>query len=195
MSAAFKKKAAEEEVNEMSAAEKKVYLQRQIETTTHRIMMEEQKTSDSAAAMVELDSKLGELRDNYTTEEARALQLTKELNEAYEKMKEELSANIDGLHESIAINKDLLEQAREEKDETEKKKNQIIGLKDAEIAEQKRKMDEMAHEFAQMLKGTLDKMTEKIVITNEWATTQPGVKGPIVKSFEDFNFMKPEKRF
>ncbi len=53
------------------------------------------------------------------------------------------------------------------KDEMERSKNQIIALKDAEISEHKQKMDDMALEFSQMLKTTLDKMTEKIAVTNE----------------------------
>lgn len=41
---------------------------------------------------------------------------------------------------------------RQDKDEMEHKKDLQIAMKDAEIAEQKRKMDQMASEFGQMLK-------------------------------------------
>lgn len=48
------------------------------------------------------------------------------------------------------------------------KRDQEIELKNKEIVAQERKMDTMAKEFGQMLKTTLDKMSEKIVITSDW---------------------------
>ena len=44
---------------------------------------------------------------------------------------------------------------------------QELARKEAEIAEQKQKMEDMAVEFGEMLKETLDKMSEKIEITNQ----------------------------
>ena len=49
-------------------------------------------------------------------------------------------------------------------EETKKEKNQVIAHKDSEIAEQKAKMEEMAVEFGEMLKETLDKMSERIEV-------------------------------
>ena len=48
-----------------------------------------------------------------------------------------------------------------------REKAQELALKDAEIKEQKDKMEDMAIEFGEMLKETLDKMSEKIEITNQ----------------------------
>ncbi len=66
---------------------------------------------------------------------------------------------------------------------------QSLQLKDAEIAEQKSKMDQMAFEFGQMLKSQLDKMTEKIEITNEWHSQGAAAADahPVVRTFEDFH--------
>lgn len=49
---------------------------------------------------------------------------------------------------------------------TIKDKNHIIQLKDEEIAALKTKMDEMAEEFGDMLRETLDKMRERIEVTS-----------------------------
>jgi recombinational DNA repair ATPase RecF len=49
---------------------------------------------------------------------------------------------------------------------TIKDKNHIIQLKDDEIAGLKTKMDEMAEEFGDMLRETLDKMRERIEVTS-----------------------------
>ena len=64
--------------------------------------------------------------------------------------------------------KDELDKARLEKEEIVRQKDSEIEQREASIQEQKTKMDEMAKEFGQMLKQTLDKMSEKIVITNDW---------------------------
>eukprot|EP01034_Spumella_vulgaris_P021787 gene21787-27856_t len=47
-----------------------------------------------------------------------------------------------------------------------KDKNTIIQMKDDEIAELKAKMDDMAEEFGEMLRETLEKMRERIEISN-----------------------------
>jgi len=49
---------------------------------------------------------------------------------------------------------------------TIKDKNSIIQMKDDEIAGLKTKMDDMAEEFGDMLRETLDKMRERIEITS-----------------------------
>ena len=46
-------------------------------------------------------------------------------------------------------------------------KEEVIANKDKEIASWKLKNEEMAKEFGQMLKQTLDKMSERIVISND----------------------------
>jgi hypothetical protein len=73
-----------------------------------------------------------------------------------------------------------------QKEQLERDMLQRLALKEAEILEQKSKMDEMAHEFGQMLKATLDKMSEKIEITNDWSSTD-NKEEPVVRTFEDFN--------
>ena len=60
----------------------------------------------------------------------------------------------------------VAEQARLKHLEMEKMKDQIISQKEAEIQEMKTKMDEMAGEFGDMLKETLDKMSDRIEVTN-----------------------------
>lgn len=47
-----------------------------------------------------------------------------------------------------------------------KDKNAVIQMKDDEIAELKNKMDDMAEEFGEMLRETLEKMRERIEISS-----------------------------
>ena len=54
-------------------------------------------------------------------------------------------------------------------EELHKQKDQELALKDAQIADLRQKMDDMSHEFGEMLKETLDKMSDKIEATgSEW---------------------------
>ena len=59
------------------------------------------------------------------------------------------------------------EQAAREAAENERRNNQALQLKDAEIIEHRQKMDDMAVEFSQMLKLTLEKMSEKVAVTSD----------------------------
>jgi uncharacterized protein YtpQ (UPF0354 family) len=70
----------------------------------------------------------------------------------YKTMREELLTKINALEEKNLQFQSQLERARLDAEESERKKKQVIALKDAEIAEYKQKMDDMAVEFSQMLK-------------------------------------------
>lgn len=60
----------------------------------------------------------------------------------------------------------FLAEAELKYERTIKDKNAIIQMKDDEIASLKAKMDDMAEEFGEMLRDTLDKMRERIEITS-----------------------------
>ena len=69
-------------------------------------------------------------------------------------------------------------------EDTKEEKDKIIALKENEIQQMKLKMDQMAHEFGDMLKETLDKMSERIEITNSSWDSDSGV--PITRKMEEF---------
>lgn len=58
-------------------------------------------------------------------------------------------------------------------------------MKDAEIQEMRVKMDEMAQEFGEMLKETLEKMRSRIEVSNSNFDKDPGA--PMIRRLEDFN--------
>lgn len=185
--AAAKKKRDEEDDFELTTAERKVFLQRQIEKAEHAIMMEQHKTVEAEKDIITLRTKLAKMYAEYEEEKEHTFEMAAGMTRRYRTMRARLTKELEGLEAAIAVFKDNLEQSREEAEEANAEKNRIIAAKDAEIADQKRRMDEMSHEFGQMLKATLGKMSEKIVITNP---TPSGYSGPVVKSFEDFNLMK-----
>ena len=78
-----------------------------------------------------------------------------------------------------------LELSRVALEDLKGEKERIIAQKDAENAEMKHKMEDMANEFAEMLKETLEKMSERIEITNTSWENETGV--PIIQRLEEFN--------
>jgi hypothetical protein len=62
--------------------------------------------------------------------------------------------------------RDSLADADVRLERTLKEKNVIIDIKDKEIEELRSKMDDMAEEFGEMLRETLDKMRERIEVTS-----------------------------
>ncbi|GLD93428.1 hypothetical protein PINS_up016533 [Pythium insidiosum] len=70
-------------------------------------------------------------------------------------------------------------------------KDRVIAAKNAEIQELKSKMEEMAQEFGDMLKETLDKMRERIEITNTSFEHDGGV--PMIRRLDEFNLGSPTK--
>jgi len=70
-------------------------------------------------------------------------------------------------------------------------KDRALAAKNAEIQELKSKMEEMALEFGDMLKETLDKMRERIEITNTSFEGDGGV--PMISRLEEFNLGSPSK--
>ena len=79
----------------------------------------------------------------------------------------------------------LLEAARTAFEAMQREKDDIIAMKNEEIEELKGKMNDMAHEFNDMLKETLGKMRERIEITD--TSFQFGSGIPMMRLLEDIN--------
>lgn len=77
------------------------------------------------------------------------------------------------------------------KEEMKREKDRVIASKNLEIQELKAKMEEMAQEFGEMLKETLDKMRERIEITNTSFEGDGGM--PMIRRLEEFNLGSPTK--
>lgn len=98
---------------------------------------------------------------------------------------------INALNRIITDLKDQLESQRVQLENTKREKDQIIAGKEAEINEMKVKMEQIANEFADMLKQVLDKMSDKIeVVASSWEN-DTGI--PIIRKLEEFSADKSVK--
>ena len=114
-----------------------------------------------------LDEKVAKIQGDFEEEQKTAFEITRDMTRQYKGMQEELIAQINKHEQTIAEQKDQLERSQLALEEVRRQMAVELALKDSEIAEQKQKMEDMAVEFGEMLKETLDKMSEKIEITNQ----------------------------
>ena len=122
--------------------------------------------TDAETAKRQAEEKLAKLRADLDQEQATAYEISKDMTRQYKGIQEELLGRINMLEGRINEQNDQLERARLQLEETRREKAQELARKDAEIAEQKQKMEDMAVEFGEMLKETLDRMSERIEVSN-----------------------------
>lgn len=179
------KKDNPDEDEPLTLEEQKEYLSRKVESLNFKLVMQTNKASGAESVVRELRQRLLDLHKDYGDEKKKTLEIASDMTRQYKDMNAEMLERICNLEAQITDYKDQLDKARLEKEEIIRQKDREIAQREASIQEQKQKMDEMAKEFGQMLKQTLDKMSEKIVITNDWEADKQDQ--PIVRTFEDFN--------
>ena len=137
-----------------------------IESLEQQLVWREQKLQTSLAAQAELQERVDHCHRDFEKEKEEIFDISADMTRQYKGMQEELLARVNRLEATIQEQKDQLEEAQQQLEEVRREKAQDLALKDAEIKEQKEKMEDMAVEFGEMLKETLDKMSEKVEITN-----------------------------
>ncbi|ETO33130.1 hypothetical protein RFI_03976 [Reticulomyxa filosa] len=108
---------------------------------------------------------------DYEAEKQKTFVITANMTRQYKLMRDELTNKIDTLTEIIEEKNKEISLLQTEKNNLEKKAQSQIKEKNEEIEEWKKKMEDMAHEFGQMLKvfiiAFFDKMSERIVLAQE----------------------------
>jgi len=118
------------------------------------------------ASQKELREQVDLYHRDFEKEKEEIFEIAADMTRQYKGMQEDLLEKINVLENQITEQKDALELARLNLEEERRDKAQELAHKDAEIAEQKQKMEEMALEFGDMLKETLDKMGAQIDISS-----------------------------
>lgn len=172
----------------LTAEEKTVFLLRQLESNRLHLVRETERAAAASRAECELRERMVQLEADCKSERERTHSMAADMTRQYKGMREELMGKVHALQDEIVQYQDRLEGERMRTAEVERVKDQEIALKDAKIAELTAAMDDMAAEFQEMLKQTLDKMSQKIVISNEWGPGADGGKDqPVVTTFEHFD--------
>jgi myosin heavy subunit len=127
-----------------------------------------ERTEEASKAMAsrrELQRKMSEVSRDFDEEQKLTFEIRQDMTRQYKGMQEELLSRINSLEDTIQQLNDQLAEADIRHERIMKEKNAIIQHKDEEIAELKTKMDDMAEEFGEMLRETLEKMRERIEVT------------------------------
>ena len=124
-----------------------------------------------------------ELKDEKETHMATK----KDMTSTYERMQENLRDRILSLSNAVQDLNDKLEGAEIGLERMEREKDREIAQKDEIISTMKGKMEDMALEFGSMLKETLEKMRERIELSNN-NSFDPDSGVPIQKTMEQFQW-------
>lgn len=81
-------------------------------------------------------------------------------------MQEELLNKINSLQDEVTQNDEEIKSLKVEHEKVNNEKQEIERIKNDEIKELKKRIDDMSSEFAEMLKETLQKMNERIEAAN-----------------------------
>ncbi|KAL7687638.1 putative Coiled-coil domain-containing protein [Plasmopara halstedii] len=140
----------------------------------------------------ELQDQVTELQKSFENERKDTFGITQDMTRQYKSMQEELLNRVNTLENANTELRDQLELARVNFQEMKHESNRLIAAKNIEIQELKVKMEEMAQEFGDMLKETLEKMRERIEITNTSFESEGGAV-PMMRRLEEFNLGTPTK--
>lgn len=140
----------------------------------------------------ELQERVTHMQKDFEQERKDAFGITQDMTRQYKSMQEELLNRVNILENTNTELRDQLELARVNFEEMKHDKDRMIAAKNLEIQDLQAKMDDMAQEFGEMLKETLDKMRERIEITNT-SFESDGGSVPMMRRLEEFNLGTPKK--
>merc|ERR1712157_254888 len=133
---------------------------------------------------VDLRKRTEQLDKAFQDEAIKCRENTGEMARQYREMQESFNERIEVLQGQVAQAKQEIEAVTREIERTRIDKDEIIRQKDLEIKSLSHKMEQMAFEFADMLKGTLDKMSQRIEVThNSW--DRDSTKPPLMNRLKE----------
>eukprot|EP00405_Crypthecodinium_cohnii_P019516 CAMPEP_0206464378 /NCGR_PEP_ID=MMETSP0324_2-20121206/27181_1 /ASSEMBLY_ACC=CAM_ASM_000836 /TAXON_ID=2866 /ORGANISM="Crypthecodinium cohnii, Strain Seligo" /LENGTH=191 /DNA_ID=CAMNT_0053936999 /DNA_START=75 /DNA_END=650 /DNA_ORIENTATION=+ len=171
---------------ESQMLEQTVYMKKKIEILQHRIMYKQDQASKSRQSEEELRGRIRELDVCFQQEADRCRENTAEMSRQYREMQESFNEKIKVLQKAVADAKNEIETVKKDIERVRSEKDEIIRQKDAEVNVLSHKMETMAFEFADMLKETLDKMSQRIEVTHNSWDRKPG-KPPLMNQLKAFS--------
>merc|ERR1719343_338053 len=135
----------------------------------HRMMSRDEQTAASRKSEEGLRGHIMELDKNFDHEADKCRENTNEMSRQYREMQDSFNERIEELQQKVAEKKQEIEAVTQEIEQVRVEKDNIIREKDLEIKSLSDTMEKMAFEFADMLKETLNKMSQRIEVThNSW---------------------------
>jgi len=166
-------------------------LNREVELTTSIWTLKQECTEQDRIVMqnkadiAKLTEKRQGLQKGFVDQKDLAREITGEMSRQYREMQESFNERIVDLQEEVSKSKEDIEKVQKTIDQTRAAKDEVIRKKDDEIRALTLKMETMAFEFADMLKETLDKMSQRIEVTHS-SWDRDGGKPPLMNRLKQF---------
>ena len=125
-----------------------------------------EEASKALAAKREYQGRITQIEKDFQEEQRMTFEITQDMTRQYKGMQEDLLTRINKLEQTILDLNDRIAESDIRQERIMKDKNEVIRMKDEEIARLNMKMDDMAEEFGEMLRETLEKMRERIEISS-----------------------------
>eukprot|EP01063_Lacrimia_lanifica_P015461 TRINITY_DN22214_c0_g1_i1.p3 TRINITY_DN22214_c0_g1~~TRINITY_DN22214_c0_g1_i1.p3 ORF type:complete len:174 (+),score=99.26 TRINITY_DN22214_c0_g1_i1:143-664(+) len=127
-----------------------------------RLVIEAEKYQRYKLIQLDLKREIAQLGEQMEYEEKLTQATRHDMYKQYKAMQQELSHRIDIMQQTIDSLREDLEQQRQGLETTKHQKDEVIAQKNKKINEQKQQMENMAIVFGNMLKETLEKMSQRM---------------------------------
>eukprot|EP00297_Palpitomonas_bilix_P018410 CAMPEP_0113884762 /NCGR_PEP_ID=MMETSP0780_2-20120614/10474_1 /TAXON_ID=652834 /ORGANISM="Palpitomonas bilix" /LENGTH=196 /DNA_ID=CAMNT_0000872491 /DNA_START=232 /DNA_END=823 /DNA_ORIENTATION=+ /assembly_acc=CAM_ASM_000599 len=161
-----KKKDDSKNAGEKDMKEKLTLAKLRVEALERELVLRTEAMNRANAAMAESRTRMDELEKKYEEDKSDTFAITSDMTRQYKSMESVLHTQITEKQNEITSLKEQLELMKKSDEEEMKKRDLKVKEKELIIKEQQQKMKEMAIEFGNMLKSTLDKMSERIEMTS-----------------------------
>ncbi|CEM06708.1 unnamed protein product [Vitrella brassicaformis CCMP3155] len=162
-------------------------LMSRVETLHHKLMMKNEHIAKSRTACEDLRRRLSQLDHHFSEEASQGDKATGEMRRQYTEMETNFLKIMDNLQKQVADSKDDIENVQRTIETTQVEKDEVIAAKDAEIRRLQMQMETMAIEFADMLKETLDKMSQRVEVTHiGWDRDGGAGRPPLMNRLKEF---------
>merc|ERR1712129_247083 len=151
----------------LSMSDENMLLKTQIESLKSELVFEKSRYCEAFTAMKEFRTHYEILSKDFEEEKSKTFIITANMTRQYKLMRDELLKKTNALGRDVDAKTLEIEELHCEHEELVAMHQHELENKDKQLKESQIKMDEMAHQFGQMLKQTLDKMSEKIVVNNK----------------------------
>ena len=164
----------------MNAEETAKFMTSQASAMERELAMSRNETRKHVADKRALKEEVANAKRSREEEERNMTDITKNMTRQYKCMQENLLKQITDAHQTIEQLKKQLKIARGDVERTKDETRKALASKDRVIANQKLKMEEMASEFADMLKETLEAMRNRIEVSDDVSKHSGAVAAEVV---------------
>eukprot|EP01083_Nonionella_stella_P039692 107958_1 len=155
----------------LSISDQNVLLKTQVESLKNELIFEKSRYCEAFTAMKEFRTHYELLSKQFEEEKSKTFIITANMTRQYKLMRDELLKKTNHLTKEVDDRSLQIEELQAQQNQFNEMHQTELQNKDKELKETHKKMDEMAHQFGQMLKQTLDKMAEKIIVNNKDLST------------------------